>query len=58
MVPLYPRETMCFHWSLREKREKKQKEKEKKKCFIDFCLCTADVKDRQKEGRTSGLNLS
>lgn len=34
------------------------KKKEEEKCFIDFCLCTADVKDRQKEGRTSGLNLS
>lgn len=29
----------------------KEKKNKQEKCVIDFCLCTADIKDPQKEGK-------
>lgn len=39
---------MCFHRSQKDKKTKKRREE---KCVIDFCLCTADITDPQKEGK-------
>ncbi|KAF0031375.1 hypothetical protein F2P81_015930 [Scophthalmus maximus] len=46
MVPSSPRRNDALPPVMKEKALKK---KMKEKCFIDFCLCTADVEDWQKE---------